>query len=348
MSAASKNIKKNLPDKGLSFLKRKRPKPTEVFDTYWIFSAERQKVFMRRVLGSAYPWTKDAVIKKHKFTNIYRASDRVSQFLIKKVIYGNMEIEKEDTIFRILLFKVFNRIETWNLFEEQVGGVGSRSFSVEGFSEILDRASSVGGKIYSAAYIMPSGPNAKYKGKKKHRFHLELMEYLWKEGAIKEMARSRSMSELYHHLLSVPSFGSFLAYQYAIDINYSDVLNFSENDFVVPGPGALNGIKKCFSDFGDYSPEDIVKMMVDEQESHFYRLGLGGVSLWGRPLHLIDCQNIFCETDKYARVAHPEVSGVSGRSKIKQNFKGQASLPNPWYPPKWKINGLIRDDLVIT
>ena len=25
--------------------------------------------------------------------------------------------------------------------------------------------------------------------------------------------------------------------------------------------------------------------------------------LWGRPLQLIGCQNLFCEVDKYARVA---------------------------------------------
>ena len=39
---------------------------------------------------------------------------------------------------------------------------------------------------------------------------------------------------------------AFLAYQYLIDLNYAAGLGFSEMDFVVPGPGARDGIRKCF------------------------------------------------------------------------------------------------------
>jgi hypothetical protein len=53
---------------------------------------------------------------------------------------------------------------------------------------------------------------------------------------------------------------------------------------------------------------------------------------------LIDCQNLFCEVDKYARVVHPEAQGTSGRTRIKQNFCVN-SMPLPqWYPPKWRLD----------
>lgn len=55
----------------------------------------------------------------------------------------------------------------------------------------------------------------------------------------------------------------------------------------------------------------------------------------GRPLQLIDCQNLFCETDKYARVAHPDVAGR--RSRIKQIFAPTASRIEHRYPPKWGL-----------
>ena len=64
-------------------------------------------------------------------------------------------------------------------------------------------------------------------------------------------------------------------------------------------------------------------------------------SLWGRRLQLIDCQNVFCEVSKYARVRHPEVSGRSGRTKIKQRFKATASPISYWYPPKWGLNDRV-------
>ena len=88
--------------------------------------------------------------------------------------------------------------------------------------------------------------------------------------------------------------------------------------------------------------------MMDRQEKEFERLGLTFRSLWGRRLQLIDCQNLFCEVDKYSRVAHPEVEGLSGRSRIKQRFTPQSSEMQPWYPPKWGINEAIERSRTVT
>lgn len=142
-------------------------------------------------------------------------------------------------------------------------------------------------------------------------------------------------------LLSYPTIGPFLAYQFVTDINYSEVTSFSEREFVVPGPGALDGIRKCFASLGGLTEAEIIRFMMDIQEREFDRLGLKFDSLWGRPLQLIDCQNLFCEVDKYSRVAHPEASGVSGRTRIKQRFEENRNPIAYWYPPKWGLNEKI-------
>ena len=87
-------------------------------------------------------------------------------------------------------------------------------------------------------------------------------------------------------------------------------------------------------------------MMTEEQDINFKKLGLKFRSLWGRPLHLIDCQNLFCEVGKYARVAHPDIKGVSDRARIKQKFKPKYDSlfhesETVWYPPSWGINDKI-------
>jgi hypothetical protein len=82
--------------------------------------------------------------------------------------------------------------------------------------------------------------------------------------------------------------------------------------------------------------------MADLQEREFERLGLDFQSLWGRRLQLIDCQNLFCEVDKYARVAHPQIAGRTGRLRIKQRFAPKSDPITLFYPPKWNLNGLIR------
>ncbi len=110
-------------------------------------------------------------------------------------------------------------------------------------------------------------------------------------------------------------------------------------EFVVPGPGARDGIRKCFGRAADGIEADIIRYMADCQEEHLTRLGLEFHGLRGRRLQLIDCQNLFCEVDKYARVAHPDIRGISGRTRIKQSFRPVKEPVPAWFPPKWGING---------
>ena len=58
-----------------------------VFDAYWKFAFERQNIFFKKAAGEQPPYTDDPILRTYKFCNVYRASDRVSQFLIRRVIY---------------------------------------------------------------------------------------------------------------------------------------------------------------------------------------------------------------------------------------------------------------------
>lgn len=321
------------------FVRKKVPEPSSVYDTYWKFAAERQAIFHARVAGQSGPWTQDSVLRDFKFTNAYRAADRVSQYLIRHVIYAS-DSDWSSTALRILLFKIFNKISTWELIESQHGPITAASFSQKNISRILDNALANGASIYSGAYIMPSGP-ASIRQARKHAMHLSLLSDLNERRLASDLQAVRSMNEAYKLLLRVPSFGPFLAFQFLIDLNYSEFLNFSEMDFVQPGPGARDGIRKCFISLGDYDEADVIRWVADRQETEFESLGLNFQSLWGRPLQLIDCQNLFCEVDKYARVAHPEVKGLSGRARIKQRFVHHPSTGLPWFPPKWGLNERI-------
>jgi hypothetical protein len=314
---------------------KKLPTPTYVLDTYWKFAAERQQIFFNRITGIT-PVTTDPILVKHKFTNAYRAADRVSQYLIREVIYKGDQ-SPEELLFRILLFKLFNKIETWELLQHELGTITWADFSFDAYNCVFYQALQAGEPIYSGAYIMASGRSA-FGYARKHENHLKLIEQMMQCQLADRIQEAKSLEAVYGLLLTFPTIGRFLAYQYAIDINYSTLTDFSEMDFVVPGPGAKDGIRKCFSSFGDYSEADVIKYVTDQQESEFERLGIQFRSLWGRPLQLIDCQNVFCETDKYARIAHPEVGGISNRTRIKQLYSGGRSPIDYFFPPKWGLN----------
>ena len=308
-------------------------KATPVFETYWRFAAKRQDLFMRRITGGLNPWTDDPVLAAHRFTNVYRASDRVSQYLIGNVIYRGSNTG-EEIFFRTLLFKLFNRIETWEKLAACVGDPSWKTFHFERYACVLDAMLARGERVYSAAYIMPS---PRFGSARKHRNHLRLLEHMMREGAPRRIAQARSLEDVFGILRAYPSFGDFLAFQFAVDLNYSDLIDFSEMEFVVAGPGAHDGIRKCFADTAGLCEADIIRMVAEHAEEEFRRLGLTFWTLWGRPLQLIDCQNLFCEVGKYARVVQPEFPGASGRTRIKQRFKPKHALLPQWYPPKWGL-----------
>ena len=317
-------------------------KPTIVFDTYWKFAAERQKIFFKKFNSKPGPWTTDPILSTFKFTNAYRASDRTSQYLIRNVIYReDLPKTVEEVFFRIILFKFFNKIETWELLESRVKLISYKNYSFEKYDKVFMEALGKGHSIYSAAYIMPSGVKS-LGHSKKHRNHLTLIERMMADELPKKLANSKRMHVGFDLLREYPTIGDFLAYQYITDINYSEITNFDEMSFVVPGPGALDGIRKCFSDLGGLSEPEIIKLMSDIQESEFDRLGLQFDSLFGRKLQLIDCQNLFCEVDKYSRLKHPNIPGISGRKKIKQKYSDTKTSFEYWYPPKWGINQAIQ------
>lgn len=314
-------------------------KSTIVYDTYWHFAAERQEIFFRRWQGEAPPWTSDNVLCDFKFTNAYRASDRVSQFLIRKVIYEGEQSE-EEIFFRTILFKLFNKIGTWHLLEQNFGSICYKDFNFNAYDQVLTDAISKGETIYSGAYIMPSG-SAAFGTTRKHRAHLKLLVQMMEDEVALRIAETKSMRDAFTMLRSYPMLGDFLAYQYMIDLNYSTLIDFPEMEFVLPGPGAKGGISKCFQSLGGLTEGDLIRVVTERQDLEFDRLGIKFKSLWGRKLQLIDCQNLFCEVDKYSRVHHPEVAGNSQRTRIKQKFRPTDSPIEYWYPPKWKINNKI-------
>ncbi len=315
------------------FVRLSPAETTHVFDTYWRFATERQEIFFRKLEGSPPPWTRDPILRVHRFTNAYRASDRVSQYLIRNVIYKGDQ-SPEEVFFRIMLFKLFNRVATWELLQEKLGQLCYSDFEFSRYDTVLTNALAAGKRIYSAAYIMPAG--RRYG--RKHRGHLRLLEKMMVDEVWLRIVESRTMKQAFEILRSYPMIGDFLAYQFVIDINYSRLTNFSEMEFVMPGPGARDGMRKCFRHLGGLNEAEMIRLVAEHQEEEFAKLGLHFRNLWGRALQLVDCQNLFCEVGKYARAAHPEVIGTSGRRRIKQLYRPNPKPIQYWYPPKWGLN----------
>ena len=309
-------------------------KRQEVYDLYWYFAYERQNIFIKKKNGEQAPWTGDLILRDYKFCNSYRVNDRVSQYLLKNVIYNGKKYSNEDMLFRILLFKLFNKESTWELLENEIIDIKLSTFDFDKYSNVLENTILNGNAIYNDAYI--SCANKAFGYDRKHNNHLALLKqiFLLDKSHIK-ILEAKTMEEAFNIIKTYPLIGNFMAYQLVTDINYSDIVDWSEMEFTIAGPGSERGIKKCFESINGYTKEDIIKYMCHNQEKEFKRLGLNFIRIGDRPLQYIDCQNIFCELDKYCREALPDLK--SNRTKIKKKYISKQDKIEHIYPAKWHI-----------
>lgn len=305
---------------------------------YFYFIQERMNIFWR-LCEDCEHLTDDPILREYKFTNVYRACDRVSQYLLRNVIYKDLDkYSPEDVLLRILVFKVFNKIETWDYISRYTD-IKISEFDVESLSKLLSERQ-INYPIFSNAYMM-TGSYSGYKDiSTKHQVWLQMIkdECITKSG-FKKILKATSMSDVYNQLRDYPLIGDFLAYQYTIDFNYSPYLNFDEDSFVKAGVGAVRGIKKCFSSYGN-SYEDAIYYVHDHFDELQKRYGFTDFKpLPGRNPKLIDLQNCFCETDKYLRAKMPELKIDNVR--IKQHYKPSTEGIDYYFPVKWGVKKMI-------
>ena len=305
-------------------------KRKEIYDLYWYFAYARQNIFWNKI-NNVIPLSNNKIFNEYKFCNAYRVNDRISQYELHNVIYNGKKYSKDTMIFRIILFKLFNKESTWELLLNNLGDITLDNFNFKKYSDILNNAFLNGITLYNDAYI--SCATKVYGYDRKHDNHLMLLQKMFIEDKIQnKLIQSQNMEQAFNIIKTYPLIGDFMAYQLVTDLNYSDVFNFSEHEFTIVGPGSKRGIKKCFISIGNYTENEIIKYMYENQEKNFKRLNLDFKKIGNRPLQYIDCQNIFCELDRYCRVAYPNLK--SNRTKIKKKYSPKKDKIDYLYPPK--------------
>ncbi|KAF8970599.1 hypothetical protein BDZ97DRAFT_52967 [Flammula alnicola] len=318
-------------------------RPTIAFDTFWRVAAERKAIDDRRRAGQPAPWTDDKILRDYFFCNTYRVLDKGCQYLIKEVIEEGSQ-DPVEVVFRVILFNLFTKIETWELLDRALGPLTWETYDREKYRKVLSRALGQGLALYTGAYIKPAphfGFDLNYIN------HLCLLETLMENMLPSRLLAAQYMANVYEYLVSFPSMGPFSTYQLMLCLSYTNVLNFHENDFVISGPGSISGLNKIFGKSMQQGrstipgfDEEVMRYMADNQDYHFKRLGLefSGLGPERLPMGVADIEHTLCEVDKYCRVAHPQLKGK--RTNIHRTFEfstakrhAPAILPKAWSHP---------------
>ena len=237
-----------------------------------------------------------------------------------------------EIVFRVVLFNLFTKIETWELLVENLGPLTWTKYSRSSYIKVLSAAANGGMTLYTGAFIKPA-PRFGYA--ENFRNHLCLLEVLMENDFPGKLLCAPYMADVFEYLVSFPSMGEFSAYQLMLSLSYTNVLNFHRNDFVITGPGSMSGLKKLFGRSMDGHSHDpvfaieVMRYLANNQKQHFKRLGLAFSGLGPKklPMDVSDIEHTLCEVDKYCRVAHPHLKGK--RTNITRSFESSTSGPLP-------------------
>lgn len=306
-------------------------------------------------------WTEDRILQAYFFCNSFRVLDKVSQYLITEVIEKGSQ-KDEEVVFRVILFNLFTKIETWEILQQHLGPLTWSTYNRERYRAVLDKAHSAGMTLYTGAFIKPA---PKFSHKTNYMNHLEFLEILMAENITKICKCAKHMADVFEWLVSFPSLGEFTTYQLMLSLSYTKVLNFHRNDFVVPGPGSISGLKKLFGTsierhIGRQAgfEQDVMRYLAEHQQTYFNLGNFQFVGLGPRelPMDIADIEHALCEVDKYCRAAHPSLKGR--RTHLHRTFKpptegtetarfyGAAVLPKAWGHPA-RATPRVREDKAV-
>ncbi|KAG6327393.1 hypothetical protein ID866_11696, partial [Astraeus odoratus] len=271
--------------------------PTTSFDTFWRLAAERHAIDERRRSGSPLPWTTDPILRSHKFCNTFRVLDRGCQYLIAEVIeIGPQSLE--EVTFRVLLFSLYTSTNTYETLRRKIQPFTWADYKRDNYEKVLRQLYDKGIPIYTGAYQKPA-PDLGFA--ENFMNHLVFMEVLMQE-LPDRLKKAEYMADIFEWLRTFRSMGDFTSYQLLLNLSYSNVMNFSDNDFVVIGIGSRRGLQRCFKgNIPRCAEVDLVRWIQSSQNEHFARLGLtfNGLGPEHRPMMLCDIEHTLCELDKY-------------------------------------------------
>ncbi len=280
---------------------------------FWNYVDERYLILHKRKQGHLPPWTEDSILRKYKFTNVFRRDDPGTQFVLNKIIPFYTE-DIQNLLFNIILYRLFNKIETYEL----IGGQNHKKFDKLEIRHALEETRH---PVFTNAFIVSPYNFLKEEGTKIARV-VKLLELIAKDIPIvtEKIIRNRASEVTYSVLKSLPGIGEFLAYQICVDLGYYSHEFYDENKHVVAGKGALNGLNFLFPNSFKRHSTYLIKFLVDTQSYWLRRLSQSNSPLirdYGyKPLNLMAVENCLCEISKYLKALY----GL-GRPRVRYKIK---------------------------
>lgn len=296
------------------------PKINEnILKIYYHYMCERNKIYQRKELSKQNaPWTNDPILMNNSFTCVKRWLDRTSKYLVENISH-NTNLSYEDRVWRTILFRLYNKIETAELI-----GISSSNFWYSGNIDIaMQKLDNYPNDSFTRAYkvIRPKyayrdqSPAGHDNWKSSLLWYIASVEDSYSDGdkiSIPNELEKDAQSALNWIKNNIDGVGNFIAYQIFVDLTYIPEYPISEEEFVVSGPGCHAGLEFLFEDMDGMTDEETLFWLRDKIDGLFEKVSDGVYDVcdffWyldpeDRKWTVMDLENSFCELSKYIYIS---------------------------------------------
>lgn len=300
-----KNKPADIPYGGLNAFKIQSAKPEFdplVLDIFKRYVSERYKIhLLKDVQGKPFPWTNNRILSQYRFTNVRREQDKNSKYLLKMMKeHGNMLTY--NMFCNIVLFRLFNKIETM----ECLGGWVD--FENYDSNQVRERLLSVPEDFtYHTNAYMCSGMKKEF-----NRYFPEedmrvmnipnVVEHFGND-IYQDVCSASSPQDVIDAFKAVNGINNFIAYQIFVDLTYLDNFPWSENEFVLSGPGCSKGLNYLFRNKDGLTDEELLFWLRDNCPitREWCREHMTDLPMEDRYMNVMSLENCMCELSKYMK-----------------------------------------------
>jgi hypothetical protein len=299
---------------------------------FFRYARERQQILLSRRAGlPREKWTKDPILQKYRFCNVFREDDKTTTWFREHVL---SKVPVEAVLLATVVFRMFNRIDTGEAIfcdDNLLGGHSAfdkflQSGDVSALKKsILNRLGN--GPYVTGAYIISSPPGYSkldgvlevlkrfYRGEREWKGLgagiVDTMGWDGEQGATQLLLSNRgelTLEATWNWLRQFDYLGVFHSYEVVTDLRHTPLLDQATDimSWASPGPGARRGLNRVHGrDVRDHSVsragliEEMRELLGYSQDP----------SLWPNDWpkwEMRDCEHGTCEWDKYSRVKNGE------------------------------------------
>lgn len=304
------------------------PLNEEVFKTFFQYAHDRHDAFLKRKEGNSQEdWTSDPVLRSTKFANVFRVLDRSTQYVLTNVVQDGPQ-ELREVCFRIILFRSFARISTYEVIKSALGGPPTLAgFSPAAYENILLPHIGAGNPVYGSSYFIPAPRD--FKTQYPFQSTLRLIQLMIRTGLPEKLAELHHMRDAHSLLTTFPGLGPFLAMQLLLDLNLSEHFDFNEEEFAACGPGSRAGLVEIFGKYVSGFELDAMRWIQANQDHYWAKYGITDVPHLcpaRKPgLNVVDIEHTLCEVFKYRRAK----SRMQPPAARRRGRRGPSATPAP-------------------